>query len=139
MEEQKRSTEEKIDLILKQVLINHGEITILKGQMKTIDERIEKKLDEKLEKKFVDFEEKLEKRLDEKLEKRFTDFEEKLEKTIDEKLDKRFIDFKKDMGTILVEVFKEEENRIDKNAKEIQKLPCVSLKAKLKKFVSKTN
>ena len=101
MEKSARTTEEKIDLILSQVLTIQGQMTVLQGQMNTIDERIDKKLDEKL--------------------------------------DKRFTDFKKELGIFLGGIFQEEENKIEKTEKEVQKLPCVSLKTKLKKFVSKTN
>lgn len=139
MEKSARTTEEKIDLILSQVLTIQGQMTILQGQMNTIDERIDKKLDEKLDKRFTEFEEKMDKKLDEKLDKRFAEFEVKIDKKLDEKLDKRFTDFKKELGIFLGGIFQEEENKIEKTEKEVQKLPCVSLKTKLKKFVSKTN
>ena len=101
MEKQKQTTEEKLDMILSQVLTNQGQVAILQGQMKAMEARLEEKLDQKL--------------------------------------DKKFTEFKRDLGTFLGGIFQEAEDKIDKNEREIKKLPCVSFKTRLKKFVSKTN
>ena len=81
----------------------------------------------------------MEERLEEKMNKKFVEFKEELDKSIDQKLDQRFTEFKRDLGTFLGGIFQEAEDKIDKNEREIKKLPCVSFKTRLKKFVSKTN
>ena len=123
MEKQKQSTEEKIDIILSQVLTLQGQMTIMQGQMKTMQGQMNT----------------MEERLEEKMNKKFVEFKEELDKSIDQKLDQRFTEFKRDLGTFLGGIFKEAEDNIDKNEREIKKLPCVSFKTRLKKFVSKTN
>ena len=123
MEKQKQSTEEKIDIILSQVLTLQGQMTIMQGQMKTMQGQMNT----------------IEERLEEKMNKKFVEFKEELDKSIDQKLDQRFTEFKRDLGTFLGGIFQEAEDKIDKNEREIKKLPCVSFKTRLKKFVSKTN
>ncbi|MCI8397652.1 MAG: hypothetical protein HFJ52_08675 [Clostridia bacterium] len=123
MEKQKQSTEEKIDIILSQVLTLQGQMTIMQGQMKTMQGQMNT----------------MEERLEEKMNKKFVEFKEELDKSIDQKLDQRFTEFKRDLGTFLGGIFQEAEDKIDKNEREIKKLPCVSFKTRLKKFVSKTN
>lgn len=121
MEKEKMTTEEKIDMILGQVLTLQGQMTIMEGRFEKKIEKLEQKIEEQLE---------------EKLEKKI---EEKLELKLNLKLDKKFSEFKKELGILLGEIFQEAEDKIDKNEREIKKLPCVSLKSKLKNFVSKTN
>ncbi len=101
MEKQKQTTEEKLDMILSQVLTNQGQVAILQGQMKAMEARLEEKLDQKL--------------------------------------DKKFTEFKRDLCMFLGDLLQESEDKIEKHEREISKLPCVNLKTRLKKFVSKTN
>ena len=123
MEKQKQSTEEKIDIILSQVLTLQGQMTIMQGQMKTMQGQMNT----------------MEERLEEKMNKKFVEFKEELDKSIDQKLDKRFTELKRYLGTFLGGIFQEAEDKIYKNEREIKKLPCVRIKTRMKKFVSKTN
>lgn len=137
MEKQKQSTEEKIDIILSQVLTLQGQMTIMQGQMKTMQGQMNT-----MQGEFTTMQGQMntmEERLEEKMNKKFVEFKEELDKSIDQKLDQRFTEFKKDLGTFLGGIFQEAEDKIDKNEREIKKLPCVSFKTRLKKFVSKTN
>ncbi len=133
MEKEKKTTEEKIDMILGQVLTLQGQMTIMEGRFEKKIEKLEQKIEEQFEEKL---EQKLEEKLEQKLEKKI---EEKLELKLNLKLDKKFLEFKKELGIFLGGIFQEAEDKIDKNEREIKKLPCVSLKSKLKNFVSKTN
>lgn len=130
MEKQKPSTEEKIDMILGQVLTLQGQMTIMQGQMVTQSQlnSMEGRISEKLEKS-------LSEKLEEKMDQKFTEFKKEMDKSID----KKFKEFKLDLGNSLCKILEEAEDKIDKNEREIKKLPCVSFKTRLKKFVSKTN
>lgn len=151
MEKQKQSTEEKIDIILSQVLTLQGQMTIMQGQMKTMQGQMNTIQHEftimqgqmnTMQGEFTTMQGQMntmEERLEEKMNKKFVEFKEELDKSIDQKLDQRFTEFKRDLGTFLGGIFQEAEDKIDKNEREIKKLPCVSFKTRLKKFVSKTN
>lgn len=133
MIEQNRALEEKTDRILEIVFTTQGEVTILKGQMKDVQNRIgsiEKRLDswgnrmDVVEGKVDSLEDRMEKRMDKMIDEK-----------LDEKLQYHFANFKKEIGDILLDIGRVSE----KHEEEIQKLLCVRLKEKLKKFVSKAN
>lgn len=124
--------ETKIDKVLSAVLTIQGQVTILQGQVTTLQGQMKTTQDQ-----IKVMQDQMKTTQDQM--KVMQDQIATIDEKIDKKLDEKFAQFKKDLGPLLKGTLDEMQCKTAQNTETIQKLPCISLKSKLRKFVSKTN
>ena len=140
--------ESKADKILSAVLTIQGQVTILQGQMKTTQGQIER-----MQGQIVTTQNQVERMQGqiettqnqvERMQGQIEATQNQVETMQGQMLTKqdleiKFAEFKKELGKLLKGTIDEMQQDIDENREEVRKLPCISLKSKLKKFVSRAN
>ena len=133
--------ESKADKILSAVLTIQGQVTILQGQMKTTQGQIGTMQNqiERMQGQIETTQNQIE-RMQGQIETTQNQVETMQGQMLTKQdLEIKFAEFKKEFGKLLKGTIDEMQQDIDENREEVRKLPCISLKSKLKKFVSRAN
>ncbi len=137
--------ETKLDKVLSQVLTISGQMTIIQGQVKTMQGQINVMQEQmntmqgQMDKDHKEFRQRFD-----KIEKEHKEFREETKERFD-KIEEDHKEFKKGLDLALEHNFRLRDRVITKHTKEIKKLQhkpsaiIADAKARLKKFVSKTN
>ena len=147
--------ESKADKILSAVLTIQGQVTILQGQMKTTQGQIGtiQNQIETMQGQIGTMQNQIERMQGqiettqnqiERMQGQIETTQNQVERMQGQMLTKqdleiKFAEFKKELGKLLKGTIDEMQQDIDENREEVRKLPCISLKSKLKKFVSRAN
>ena len=147
--------ESKADKILSAVLTIQGQVTILQGQMKTTQGQIGTMQNqiETMQGQIGTMQNQIERMQGqiettqnqiERMQGQIETTQNQIERMQGQMLTKQdleieFAKFKKEFGKLLKGTIDEMQQDIDENREEVRKLPCISLKSKLKKFVSRAN
>ncbi len=147
--------ESKADKILSAVLTIQGQVTILQGQMKTTQGQIGTMQNqiETMQGQIGTMQNQIERMQGqiettqnqiERMQGQIETTQNQVERMQGQMLTKqdleiKFAEFKKELGKLLKGTIDEMQQDIDENREEVRKLPCISLKSKLKKFVSRAN
>ena len=137
--------ETKLDKVLSQVLTISGQMTILQGQVKTMQGQMNVMQEQmntmqgQMDKDHKEFRQRFD-----KIEKEHKEFREETKERFD-KIEEDHKEFKKGLDLALEHNFRLRDRVITKHTKEIKKLQhkpsaiIADAKARLKKFISKTN